>query len=122
MIIKIKEVEYDRDADILLNGVEVSKREEGLIEDALRNYRKGRAFDDLLPLDQIEILYWAVGHAMENEYEAPSLKLLLRSLIIHRIKNAHINSFKWFELNEKITNEIVVCYEALKEQARLGLL
>jgi len=122
MIIKVKEIDYNRTRDVLMNGVELPSYEQGLLEDALRKYRKGNAFDDLLPLDQIEILYWAVGRALENEYDAPNLNFLLKSIILERMKNGLLYKNTWFEIEKMVFDEIVACYESLKEQTTLGLL
>lgn len=122
MIIKVKEIDYNRTRDVLMNGVELPAYEQGLLEDALRKYRKGNAFDDLLPLDQIEILYWAVGRALENEYDAPNLNFLLKSIILERMKNGLLYKNTWFEIEKMVFDEIVACYESLKDQTTPGLL
>lgn len=106
---------YDELLSFKSCGVELTPQEVKIVKDGLLKYRKGRAFKDLLFLDQMEVLFWIVGYCMENDIEAPNLKRLLRLEIIENFKQSYINSISWDKLDRMVFDEIVSSYNNLKQ-------
>lgn len=95
--------------------VEITELEEKILNEMLLRHRKRKSWEELLYLDQIEILFWAVGFAKDSNREIPNLRNLLKSDILERIKNDLLNSLSDNDLEDRIIRLEDYTYTMLKE-------
>lgn len=116
MIIKMNITgDYSKEDDVKLNGIKLSPDEISLLTYTLAKHRQGRKFENLLYLDQVEVLYWAVGYGLEQPLEIPNLKYLLRIIVIKQLFNRYLNDFTSEQLEAKIIQEMLIGFRMLKE-------